>query len=105
MSRFIVSCIEEVNEKEVCDVLIVGRGGGLIEELWVFNEEIVVWVIFVFYILIILVVGYEMDFMISDFVVDIRVVILIGVVEIVVLYIIDLIEWIKIVEVRMIRVM
>lgn len=89
----------------MCDVLIVGRGGGLIEELWVFNEEIVVWVIFVFVILVILVVGYEIDFIISDFVVDIWAVILMGVVEIVVFYMMDLMEWIKMVEVCLIRVM
>lgn len=71
-SRSIVTRIEEANEKEICDVLIVGRGGGSIEELWAFNEEIVARAIFASNIPIISAVGHETDFTISDFVADIR---------------------------------
>ncbi|MCY8522308.1 exodeoxyribonuclease VII large subunit, partial [Bacillus atrophaeus] len=60
------------NEKQMCDVLIVGRGGGSIEELWAFNEEIVARSIFSSRIPIISAVGHETDFTISDFVADIR---------------------------------
>lgn len=89
---FIIKVIEEVNCCKEVDVLIVGCGGGLIEEFWVFNEESVVCVIFIFIIFVILVVGYEIDFIIVDFVVDFCVFILIGVVELVVFYISEIIE-------------
>ncbi len=54
------------------DVLIVGRGGGSIEDLWAFNEEIVADAIFKSKIPIISAVGHEIDFTISDFVADLR---------------------------------
>ncbi|WP_315941432.1 exodeoxyribonuclease VII large subunit, partial [Bacillus tropicus] len=71
-SRSIVKRIEEANAQKMCDVLIVGRGGGSIEELWAFNEEIVARAIFASAIPIISAVGHETDFTISDFVADIR---------------------------------
>ena len=52
------------------DVLIVGRGGGSIEELWAFNEEMVARAIFKSEIPIISAVGHETDFTIADFVAD-----------------------------------
>lgn len=54
------------------DTLIVGRGGGSIEDLWAFNEEIVARAIFECNIPIISAVGHEVDFTISDFVADLR---------------------------------
>lgn len=55
-----------------CDVLIVGRGGGSIEDLWSFNEEIVARAIFDAKTPIISAVGHEVDFTIADFVADVR---------------------------------
>lgn len=54
------------------DVLIVGRGGGSIEDLWAFNEEIVARSIFASKVPIVSAVGHEVDFTISDFVADLR---------------------------------
>jgi exodeoxyribonuclease VII large subunit len=55
-----------------CDIMIVGRGGGSIEDLWAFNEEIVAIAIHEARTPIISAVGHEVDYMISDFVADIR---------------------------------
>ncbi len=68
----IVSAIEWFNEKRAADVLIVGRGGGSIEDLWSFNEEIVARAIFKSEIPVVSAVGHEIDFTISDFVSDLR---------------------------------
>ncbi|MCY8971820.1 exodeoxyribonuclease VII large subunit [Bacillus atrophaeus] len=104
-SRSIVKRIEEANEKQMCDVLIVGRGGGSIEELWAFNEEIVARSIFSSRIPIISAVGHETDFTISDFVADIRAATPTGAAEIAVPHTTDLIERIKTAEVRITRAM
>ena len=68
----IVRAIEFFNENNYANVLIVGRGGGSIEDLWAFNEEIVARAIFKSEIPIISAVGHEIDFTISDFVADLR---------------------------------
>ncbi|MEK4426025.1 exodeoxyribonuclease VII large subunit [Solibacillus sp. FSL K6-1523] len=60
------------NRHELCDVLIVGRGGGSIEDLWAFNEEMVARAIFESRIPIISAVGHETDTTIADFVADLR---------------------------------
>lgn len=68
----IVRAIERLNENGECDVLLVGRGGGSIEDLWAFNEEIVARAIFDSKIPIVSCVGHEIDFTIADFVADFR---------------------------------
>ena len=68
----IVKAIEIFNEYGNVDVLIVGRGGGSIEDLWPFNEERVARAIFNSKIPVISAVGHEVDFTISDFVSDLR---------------------------------
>ena len=64
--------IARANEREDLDVLIIGRGGGSIEDLWAFNEEIVVRSIFESRLPIISSVGHETDVTLSDFVADKR---------------------------------
>ena len=68
----IVGAIEYFNRNRCADVLIVGRGGGSIEDLWSFNEEIVARAIYNSEIPIVSAVGHEIDFTISDFVADLR---------------------------------
>lgn len=68
----IVNAIEKANRMAEIDVLITGRGGGSIEELWAFNEEQVARAIFASKIPIISAVGHETDFTIADFVADLR---------------------------------
>lgn len=68
----IAKAIEEMNLYRNIDVIIVGRGGGSLEDLWAFNEEIVARAIFASKIPIISAVGHEVDFSIADFVADLR---------------------------------
>lgn len=68
----IVEAIEYFNEHNLCDTLIVGRGGGSIEDLWAFNEEEVARAIYASKIPIISAVGHETDFTIADFCADLR---------------------------------
>lgn len=68
----IVQAIKTANRLNKFDVMIVGRGGGSIEELWSFNEEKVARAIHASSIPIISAVGHETDFTISDFVADVR---------------------------------
>ncbi len=70
--KSIVQSIQAANENEEIDVIILGRGGGSIEELWAFNEEVVARAIFLSKLPIISAVGHETDFTIADFVADLR---------------------------------
>ena len=64
--------IEELNKYKDIDVIILARGGGSIEDLWAFNEEIVARAIFNSKIPIVTGIGHEVDFTIADFVADLR---------------------------------
>ncbi len=68
----IAEAVRYMNTRSDIDVMIVGRGGGSLEDLWAFNEEVVARAIFVSKIPVISAVGHEIDFTISDFVADRR---------------------------------
>ena len=68
----IAKAIRQMNQRKDIDVLIVGRGGGSIEDLWAFNEEEVARAIYDSRIPIVSAVGHEIDFTIADFVADLR---------------------------------
>jgi exodeoxyribonuclease VII large subunit len=68
----IAGAIENLNQQAEVEVIIVGRGGGSIEDLWAFNEEIVARAIYDSRVPVISAVGHETDFTIADFVADLR---------------------------------
>jgi exodeoxyribonuclease VII large subunit len=68
----IAAAIDYLNTRDDIDLMIVGRGGGSIEDLWAFNEEVVARAISASRIPVISAVGHEIDFTISDFVADVR---------------------------------
>lgn len=71
-AKQIVKAIALANEHEQCDVLILARGGGSLEDLWPFNEEIVARAIYASQIPTVSAIGHEIDFTIADFVADQR---------------------------------
>jgi len=68
----IANAIKELNRLDDIDVMIVGRGGGSMEDLWPFNEEVVARAIYNSKVPVISAVGHEIDWTISDFVADLR---------------------------------
>ena len=68
----IAEAIKTLNKEMICDVMIVGRGGGSLEDLWCFNDEGLAQAIFESSIPVISAVGHEIDFTIADFVADVR---------------------------------
>jgi exodeoxyribonuclease VII large subunit len=71
-AKEIAQAIRDQNEFGRCDVMIVGRGGGSLEDLWAFNEEVVARAIYASSIPVISAIGHEIDFTIADFVADLR---------------------------------
>ncbi len=68
----IAKALASANNNPRCDVLILGRGGGSLEDLWAFNEEVVARAIFASDIPVIAAIGHETDVTIADFVADVR---------------------------------
>jgi exodeoxyribonuclease VII large subunit len=68
----IVNVLQIANRRQECDVLILARGGGSLEDLWPFNEEIVAHAIFKSNLPVVTGIGHEIDFTIADFVADLR---------------------------------
>ena len=68
----LVAALETAERRDECDVLIVGRGGGSLEDLWAFNDEALARAIAACPLPVVSAVGHEVDFTISDFVADVR---------------------------------
>mgnify|MGYP005850281613 CR=1 FL=1 len=101
----IVKAIQKANSLGYLETLIVGRGGGSIEELWAFNEEAVAREIFLSTIPIISAVGHETDFTIADFVADMRAPTPTGAAELVVPHMVEIQERLSQRKTRLLRVM
>lgn len=95
----IVKNIELANTYDL-DVLIVGRGGGSIEDLWPFNEEIVARAIYASKIPVISAVGHEVDYTIADFVADLRAPTPTGAAEIAVPNVVDVLKHLEQLKIR-----
>jgi exodeoxyribonuclease VII large subunit len=101
----IAKAIQKANDLGYIDVLIVGRGGGSIEELWAFNEEIVAREIFRSKVPIISAVGHETDYTIADFVADLRAPTPTGAAELAVPHLTELLEKLSDKQTRLLRAM
>ncbi|MBM7650430.1 exodeoxyribonuclease VII large subunit [Bacillus ectoiniformans] len=101
----VVSAIQKANADNQADVLIVGRGGGSIEELWAFNEEQVARAIRASHLPVISAVGHETDFTIADFVADRRAPTPTGAAEIAVPHLEEVLERVGTRKMRTIRAM
>jgi exodeoxyribonuclease VII large subunit len=101
----IVAAIGMINRRTDIDVLIVGRGGGSIEELWAFNEEVVARAIAASRIPVISAVGHETDFTIADFVADVRAATPTAAAELAVPHYLEWLERVKQLDLRMHRAM
>ena len=67
-----ICALNALPESDAVDVVIVARGGGSIEELWAFNEQVVAWAIYASRVPVVTGVGHETDFTIADYVADVR---------------------------------
>lgn len=101
----IVNAIRIANRRQECDVLILARGGGSLEDLWPFNEESVAHAIYESIIPIISGVGHEIDFTIADFVADVRAPTPSAAAELVAPHIVELLESLNLLQQRLIRQM
>lgn len=68
----LINAVKQLNKYQICDTIIIGRGGGSIEDLWAFNSEELAYAIYESEIPVISAVGHETDFTICDFVADLR---------------------------------
>ena len=68
----LISAVREMNRKNACDVILIGRGGGSLEDLWAFNDEGLARAVYASKIPVVSAVGHETDFTICDFVADVR---------------------------------
>jgi exodeoxyribonuclease VII large subunit len=101
----IASAIYDLGRSGQVDVMIVGRGGGSLEDLWAFNEEIVARAIFTCPVPVVSAVGHEVDFTIADFVADHRAPTPTSAAEQVVPRLSDLVEQISLLEMNLLRCM
>jgi len=97
----IVEAIKFANENNVADIIITGRGGGSIEDLWAFNDERVARAIFASNIPVISAVGHEPDVTIADFVADVRAATPSNAAEIAVPDRLDVVGWLKSADMRL----